>query len=114
MKLDVICLCAQWCGTCRDYMPAFEALAKSKLDWRTHWVDIENHEASMSEVDITTFPMVLIVNAAGSLCFAGPLAPQLSILERMCQAAQRGSIKVPDEEALVWEPLLKALNLRSE
>lgn len=114
MTLDVVCLCAGWCGTCRDYMPQFEALAAGQPEWRTHWVDVEDHEGVLDEVDITTFPMILIVDAAGSLCFAGPVTPQPGMLQRLCQAAQQGSLRVTDDEAATWQPLLQSLRLRDE
>ena len=37
----VICLCAQWCGTCRDYRVGFDELAATFPDVRFSWLDIE-------------------------------------------------------------------------
>lgn len=114
MKLDVVCLCAEWCGTCRDYLPEFEALAAARPDWRTHWVDVEDFEAVLDEVDITTFPMILIVDAAGTLCFAGPVTPQPGMLHRLCHAALQGSLQASDAEVATWQPLLHFLRFRDE
>lgn len=114
MTLDVVCLCADWCGTCRDYLPEFEKLAGTRLDWRPHWVDVENFEAALDEVEITTFPMILIVDTAGTLCFAGPVTPQPGMLQRLCQAAQQGSLRATNAEAAIWQPLLHSLRIRDE
>ena len=38
----VVCLCADWCGTCRDYRAPFEALGKELPDAEFLWVDIED------------------------------------------------------------------------
>lgn len=114
MTLDVVCLCADWCGTCRDYMPEFEALAGARPGWRMPWVDVEDFEAVLDEVDITTFPVVLIVDIAGMLCFAGPVTPQPGMMQRLCQAAHQGSLQATDTEAAIWQPLLHALRIRDD
>lgn len=111
MMLNVVCLCAEWCGTCRDYRPQFEALATRWPEWRTHWVDVEDHEAVLDEIDITTFPMILILTANGTLCFAGPVTLQPGMLQRLCQAAQNGTLRVAEDEAEGWQPLLRSLRL---
>ena len=33
--LDVVCLCAEWCGTCRDYRATFDAL-KLRVEGKTY------------------------------------------------------------------------------
>jgi thioredoxin 1 len=114
MTLDVVCLCAEWCGTCRDYRPEFESLTSAQPDWRTHWVDVEDVETVLDEVAITTFPLVLIVDAADSLCFAGPVTAQPGMLHRLCQAAQQGSLRATSEQTSVWQPLLHVLYRRDE
>lgn len=114
MNLDIVCLCADWCGTCRDYQSEFNALIQSKADWRAHWVDIESHEAVLGDVDITTFPMVLILTTRGTMCFAGPIAPQRGTLMRLCEAAQQGSLSVTDEQANQWQSLLQYLGLQKD
>ena len=37
-----VCLCAGWCGTCRDYRALFDALAQAHPEVRFEWVDIED------------------------------------------------------------------------
>ena len=40
--LLVACLCAEWCGTCRDYREGFDLLADAHPDVCFAWIDIEN------------------------------------------------------------------------
>lgn len=59
----VVCLCAQWCSTCRAYAPDF--LAQSGLEQvgpaeRYLWVDVEAHDDLLGDWDIETFPTLLI------------------------------------------------------
>lgn len=110
----VVCLCAAWCGTCRDYLPVFTAVAKAQPGWRTHWVDVEDFEAALNEADITTFPMILIANGEGTWCFAGPVTTQQGMLQRLCDAARQGSLRLGDAEAATWQPLWEALRVRNE
>jgi thiol-disulfide isomerase/thioredoxin len=109
-----MCVCAAWCGTCRDYLPVLTAMAEARPEWRMHWVDVEDFEAALDETDITTFPMILIEDGEGALCFAGPVTPQSGMLQRLCDAAQQGSLRLGDAEAFAWQPLLKALKFRNE
>lgn len=112
--MELVCLCAAWCGTCRDYLPVFNAVANAQTGWRTHWVDVEEVEAALDEEDITTFPMILIADGDGALCFAGPVTPQSGMLERLCEAARQGALRVSDAEAAAWRTLLQALKDRNE
>lgn len=114
MTLKVVCVCAAWCGTCRDYLPVLTAMAEARPEWRMHWVDVEDFEAALDEIDITTFPMILIEDGEGALCFAGPVTPQPGMLQRLCDAAQQGSLRLDEAEGATWQPLLKALKLRNE
>lgn len=114
MTMHVVCLCAAWCGTCRDYLQVFTNMAETQPGWRTHWVDVEDFEAALDEADITTFPMVLIAHGDGTLCFAGPVTPQPGMLQRLCDAARQGSLRLGDAEAASWQPLLEALQIRTE
>lgn len=111
MSLHLICLCAQWCGTCRDYLPLFDALPAQRPAVQTHWVDIEDEEDALGDIDITTFPMLLIVDDSAGLCFAGPVTPQASTLLRLCDAGAAGSLRVPVGEQAQWQPLLARLGL---
>jgi hypothetical protein len=111
--MDVVCLCAAWCGACRAYQPVFNAVTRTKPEWRTHWVDIEEVETDVEGVDITTFPMVLIANMDGTVCFAGPVSPQPGTLERLCEAAREGSLRMSDEEVATWQTWFQTLRNRN-
>ena len=41
----VVCLCAGWCGVCREYRAVFDALAAAHPQVRFDWVDVEDEEA---------------------------------------------------------------------
>jgi thiol-disulfide isomerase/thioredoxin len=81
----VACLCADWCGTCKDYMSGFAALAARYPGDCFVWIDIETHADRLGEdIDIENFPTVLIQPVAGGdPHFYGTVLPHLEVLERM-------------------------------
>lgn len=82
----VVCLCAEWCGTCREYRAVFAAQAQAHPALRFVWVDVEDQPELAGDLDVDTFPTVLVGRLAASgirLDFAGPLLPQPAILERL-------------------------------
>lgn len=85
--LLVICLCAEWCGTCRDYRPGFDALAAEFPDARFRWLDIEDNADEMGDLDIENFPTLLIFHGQLVLFF-GTMLPHLEHLRRTLETFQ--------------------------
>lgn len=85
----VVCLCAQWCGTCSQYQPVFDALAKAWPGMDFVWLDVEDEEEALGELDITTFPTVLLGRGSDAL-FLGPVLPQAGVLQRMLERFSQG------------------------
>ena len=83
----VVCLCAGWCGTCRDYRPIFEDLARAHPGVRFEWVDVEDESELAGDLDVETFPTVLIADGSRAL-FLGPLLPQAKVLARLLGSLQ--------------------------
>ena len=83
--LDVVCLCAQWCGTCRDYVEAFPELQKAMPGHRYRWIDIEDEADAIGDIDVETFP-TLLVAFEGVVLFAGPVLPRLGDATRLLEA----------------------------
>jgi thioredoxin 1 len=84
-----VCLCADWCGTCRDYRVIFDALAKSHPYIRFEWVDIEDDAELAGDLDVEIFPTLLIADGARAR-FLGPLLPQVPVLARLLSNLQAG------------------------
>lgn len=87
----VVCLCAAWCGTCKQYQQPFEQLAAQFPQMRFVWLDVEDREDVAGDLDIETFPSLLVAQG-GEARFLGPVLPQASVLARMLQA-------LPDDPA---------------
>ncbi|GAB3358793.1 thioredoxin family protein [Giesbergeria sinuosa] len=78
----VICLCAAWCRTCDAYVDVFNAAAVQHPHMRFVWVDVEDEADLLGDLDIETFPTLLLANTT-QVCFLGPLPPQAGVLARM-------------------------------
>ena len=88
--LHVACLCAAWCRTCDAYAAVFEqAMAGLRLQHpalQARWIDIEDEAELLGDLDIETFPTLVVVVGA-QVRFAGTLTPQLETLQRVLRAA---------------------------
>ena len=69
-------LCADWCGVCREWRTVFNTVAAKHQNDRFVWIDIEDQEDLVGEVDIETFPTLLVGNS-DDLLFFGPTQPSL-------------------------------------
>lgn len=83
-SLDIVCLCADWCGTCREYAQVFEALQQALPTHRYRWIDIEDEADALGDIDIETFPTLLVAHA-GRVLFAGPVLPRLGDAQRLIE-----------------------------
>ncbi len=83
----VVCLCAEWCGTCRDYRaPLLQVASEFPAD-AFAWIDIEDEEELAGDIDIETFPTLLVLDEAQVL-FYGPVLPGADSLRRLLRALQ--------------------------
>ena len=96
----VICLCAEWCGTCRDYKAGFNALAAQFPSTRFRWLDIEEHADEMGDLDIENFP-TLFVQRRQWVLFFGTMLPYLNYLRRMIETFQEQTAEQSRDYALL-------------
>jgi len=98
----VVCLCAEWCDTCREYRRAFAARAQAG-DALHLWVDIEDEADHLGELDIETFPTLLLLQG-DAVRFFGPVLPQTDVIDGMLRSLAAGALPVsiaPENRAAV-------------
>jgi thioredoxin 1 len=79
---QVYCLCAEWCGVCREWRAAFNAQAAAHAADRFEWIDVDAHEEVLDAVEIEAFPVMLIAEQ-GRVLFFGAIEPSGGILARL-------------------------------
>ncbi|CAG7595022.1 thioredoxin family protein [Candidatus Vallotia tarda] len=80
--LFVACLCAEWCGSCREYRTGFDGLADAHPEVCFVWIDIETHADWLDDFDVENFPTILIENSIATRFF-GTVLPYPPIIARM-------------------------------
>lgn len=107
--LRVLCLCAGWCGVCRDYRATFDDASAAFDDSvgasaAFSWFDIEDDAALLDDVDVENFPTLLIARGDRTLFF-GTITPQPATLARLVQGALDGELRTlvdaPEVDAFV-------------
>lgn len=78
----VACLCAEWCGVCRDYRSAFEQVQSRFPQARFVWVDVEDQADLVDPIEVDNFPTLLIA-VGDQPRFFGTMTPQAETLERL-------------------------------
>ncbi len=103
----VICLCAEWCHVCREWRDTFNEQAAAYPQWHFAWVDVEDEADAMGDVDIETFPTILIARGQEPL-FLGPIQPSGAQLSRLL-ASMSGNLQAPASVPAHAAPLLQRL-----
>ena len=85
--LDIVCLCAAWCGTCRDYEATFAALQSALPGHRYRWIDIEDEAELAGDIDVETFPTLMLAHR-GRVLFAGPVLSRLGDAQRLVEVLE--------------------------
>ena len=104
--LLVVCLCAEWCGVCRDYRDSFEqvklAIQAGHPQAQFVWLDVEDEADLLHPLDVADFPTLLI--AVGETPrFFGSITRQPQTLERLVRSAvlrpQAAALRDPELHA---------------
>ena len=98
-EFRVICLCAEWCGTCREYRPVFTEVSKAFPEMSFRWLDIEDEADAVSDLDVENFPTLLIARKHWVLYF-GAMLPQPGHLRHLLEVFGRQSLADSQEYAL--------------
>lgn len=98
----VACLCAAWCRVCDGYHEVFAALRAQHPGLRFIWVDIEDDAELVDDLEVETFP-TLLIGVGRELRFIGPVLPQLAPAQRLLAdpGALRTNTALPAAEALL-------------
>lgn len=83
-EFTVVCLCAEWCGTCREYRVEFARLTERFADVRFLWWDIEERGESLGDLEVENFPTILVRRGEWVLFF-GTMLPQIGHLARLIE-----------------------------
>lgn len=86
------CLCAAWCRLCDEYAPVVASVAAAfnadGASLQVHWIDIEDDADLVGDVDVETFPTIVIATGT-RVHFAGPVTPHPDTLRRLLRATMQ-------------------------
>ena len=110
-SLQVVVLCAQWCGTCRDYAAPFAALGAEFANVAFRWVDIEDQAELVDPVEVDNFPSILM-SRDGQAVFFGSITPHPETLRRLISAQlnDTGAAGLPDAEVQALARRIQSLD----
>ena len=104
--LLVACLCADWCGACREYQTKFEQLRGEFPGVQFVWVDVEEESELVDPIEVENFPTLLMANREQTQFF-GTVMPHLETLQRLIETQLAPG--APDQPQ---EPTVEALAQR--
>jgi len=87
-RIIVVALCAAWCDTCGEFRTAYERMAARRPDATFVWLDIEDDEAIVGDIDVENFPTLAIFRGTLPLHFGVSLPHETTII-RLVDALAR-------------------------
>jgi len=106
-ELLVVCLCAAWCKTCTEFRGTFDRLATENRAAKFVWLDVEDDNAVIGDIEIENFPTLAVFRGEKPL-FYGVTMPQRGAVARTLAALSRenrDAVRVPEEIARLPEAL---------
>jgi thioredoxin 1 len=89
--MTLVLFCADWCSSCREFKPAFDALHIPGLS--RHWVDIERDEQLMSEIEVENLPSVFVLSNDKLSWYFGEIRPSSLFLEKILTDLEAGKFE---------------------
>lgn len=89
--MTLVLFCADWCSSCREFKPTFDALHIPGLS--RHWVDIERDEQLMSEIEVENLPSVLVLSNDKLSWYFGEIRPSSLFLEKILTDLEAGKFE---------------------
>ncbi len=97
----VVCLCADWCGVCRDYRATFAQVQAQFAQLQYLWIDIEDEADLLYPLEVENFPTLLLAMGTAPRFF-GALPPQPALLKRLICAHLQGEGAPALADPAVW------------
>lgn len=82
IQVDVLFLCAEWCGVCRDLKGMFEELSALQPSAHWTWVDVEDHSEIFDDLELDTLPGLLVMLNKRPWFF-GSIEPRKDVVLRL-------------------------------
>ena len=83
-QMLVACLCADWCGTCREYQPRFDQLQAQFPGVQFLWIDVEDESDLVDPIEVENFPTLLMATRE-QVRFFGTVLPHAETLQRLIE-----------------------------
>lgn len=74
-------------------------------EYQWHWIDIEDHDELLSDIDVQGFPSIAILSSTGQWCFAGTIEPRMDMMLRLIRSSMTGELRLTESEARYWQAL---------
>lgn len=97
----VVAFCAEWCGTCREFRPVLDRLSVAHEALGFLWVDIEDDAAVAGDIEIESFPSLLILREGRPLYFGSSL-PLEEVVDRLIRSALSSPTPLSPAPEEVW------------
>lgn len=105
--MTLILFCADWCSSCREFKPIFDAF--NYLGLSRHWVDIENEDQLMPGIEVENLPSIFVLSNDKLSWYFGAIRPSSLFLEKILSDLEEGKFESKPIEAR-FVNLLKNLN----
>ena len=92
--LVVVALCAEWCGTCREFHLILERIAAAHPDAAFAWADIEDDAELVGDIDVDNFPTLAIFRDGKALHF-GVSLPIEGVVSRLVETVSHSNTAAP-------------------
>ncbi|CAM5510026.1 thioredoxin family protein [Thauera sp. 28] len=86
--LVVMALCANWCGTCRDFQAVLTRIALAHPEIVFAWADIEDDAELVGDIDVDDFPTLAVFKAGQPLHFGASLPIEAVVTRLLARLAQ--------------------------
>ena len=98
--LVVMALCADWCGTCREFQDVLSRIAQAHPEMLFAWADIEDDAELVGDIDVDDFPTLAVFRAGQTLHFGASLPLEPVVTRLLESLAQSSGVSTPAPSAV--------------